>query len=432
LEFGSVVAARPDSSPRLDRTIETFERISAALCVTPHDAGALGEALVEAAAHHFKARWVAMTFGAGPRSHELPPDILRFGDGVPGDRPDVPRLRTLTARAVAARKPVAISADDECGLTVAVPMLLRDEFAGALAVGLSAEADIEDSDLCILLTLANHAGLALHNARVFRESEQHRQRAEAASRAAERHAVELRRRNRQLDRTRRRLEGARRRQLLGQERNRIARELHDTVAQHLLSIGMMLEWCRKQEAASSAIFERLLTAKELARSALEEIRAVIYELSSGEQPEDLSSALEELVEELTHTTDLDITLRERGPRRDLPSGADHALAQIAREALFNVAWHAEASRVWLTVRYGGRSVRLTVADNGHGSPERLQRRLGRAAQGGSRYHRGLANIAQRSRELGARVQFAPRRGGGVRLEVTAPLEIPRTYGPWEQ
>jgi signal transduction histidine kinase len=436
----ALYAAWREKSARLDRTIETLERISAALCVTPQGPGALCEAVVEAAAHHFNARWAAMTFGDGPDRHDLPPVILRSGQGVARTGAAPPALRALAKQAVAAREPVVADADDdrttkagglEAGVAVAVPMPLRGAGAGALAVGLPADAQVEESDLSVMLTLANHAGLALHNARVFQESERLRERAEAGSRAAERQAVELRRRNRQLERARRRLEEARRRQLLGQERNRIARELHDTVAQHLLSIGMTLEWCRKQEASSSAISERLLTAKELARSALEEIRAVIYELSSGEEPGNLFAALQELVDELTHTTDLEITLRQRGRQRELPDAAEHALAQIAREALFNVAWHAEASRAWVTVRYGDRGVGLTVADNGCGSPERLQRGLERAAKGGSTYHRGLTNIAERARELAARIRFAPRRGGGVRLELTAPLEIPPAPEQWE-
>ena len=388
-------AAWREKSARLDRTIDTLERISAALCVTPEGPGALCLAVVEAAGHHFSARWAAMTFADGPLTHELPQVIVR------GDEP--PDLGALAARALAARGPVVGRAE------VAVPMLLRDELAGALAVGLPAEGQVEESDLSILLTLANHAGLALHNARMFQERE--------------RHGVELERRSRQLERARQRLEEVRRRQLLGQERNRIARELHDSVAQHLLSIGMMLEWCRKQEPPSSPILERLLTSKELARSALEEIRAVIYELSSAEHQENLPAALDELVEELTHTTDLEISLRSRGRPRALARDAEHALVQIAREALFNVARHAEASRAWLTVRYGDRYVALTVADNGRGDPERLERRLQRAARGGSNYHRGLANIAERGRGLGASVHFAPRRGGGIRLEVTAPLEV---------
>lgn len=438
----SFYAAWREKSARLDRTIETLERISAALCVTPEGPGALCRAVVDAASHHFGARWAAMTFADGPRSHELPPVILRSADGVASAWDDAPPgLRALTARAVAARGPVVARSDEghtkvgraEPGgaVAVAVPMLLRDELAGALAVGLPGDTQVEESDLSVLLTLANHAGLALHNAWLFQESERLRERAEAASRAAERHATELGRRSRQLERTRRRLEEARRRQLLGQERNRIARELHDSVAQHLLSIGMMLEWCRNQEPSSSPILERLLTSKELARSALEEIRTVIYELSSADHPADLRAALRELVEELTHTTDLEITLRARGRPRALPRAAEHALAQVAREAMFNVARHAEASRGWLTVRYGDRSVGLTVADDGGGDPEWLQRKLEHAARGGSTYHRGLTNIAESARELGAAIRFAGRRGGGVRLEVTAPLEVPPISEPWE-
>jgi signal transduction histidine kinase len=428
----SFYAAWREKSARLDRTIETLERISAALCVTPEGPGALCEAVVEAAGHHFSAPWAAMTFADGLLAHELPPVIMHSTGKVARGWDDAPPvLHALAARALRARGPVVAAADpggeagadgDPRGEAVAVPMLSRDELAGALAVGLPADAQIEESDLSILLTLANHAGLALHNAWTFQESERLRERAEAASRAAELHAAELGRRSRQLERARKRLEEARRRQLLGQERSRIARELHDSVAQHLLSIGMMLEWCRKQEPPSSPIVERLVSSKELARSALEEIRAVIFELSSAEQPEDLPAALEELVEELRHTTDLEIALRTRGARRTLPRATEHALSQIAREALFNVTRHADASRGWVAVRYVDRSVRLTVADDGHGDPERLQRRLESAARGGSDYHRGLANISERARELAGRVRFAPRRGGGVRLEVTAPLE----------
>jgi signal transduction histidine kinase len=424
----SFYTAWRDGSARLHRTAETLERISAALCATPERPGALCQAVVEVAGHHFCARWAAMTFADGLLTHGLPPVIARSADVVCGGWNDAPPvLRVLAERAVAARGPVVAATDSlaattagpvEAGGAVAVPVLLRDELAGALAVGLPADGRFEESDLSVLLTLANHAGLALHNARMLQESERLRERAEAASRAAERHAIALERRSRQLERARYNLEDARRRQLLGQERNRIARELHDSVAQHLLSIGMMLEWCRKQEQGSSGVLERLLTAKELTRSALEQIRAAIYELSLADHPANLPASLEELVEELTHTTDLEIALCTRGRPRALPRGCEHALEQIAREALFNVVRHSDASRAWVTLRYHDRSVELTVGDDGHGDAERLQRRLERTARG-SNHHRGLANIAERAGELAARVRFVPRRGGGVALQVTA-------------
>ena len=139
---GERVLERP---ARLDRTIETLGRISAALCVIPEGPGALCQAVVEAASHHFSARWAAMTFADGPRSHELPAVIRCSADGVASGFDDAPpALRALTTRALAARGPVVAKSD---ALAVAVPMLLRDELAGALAVGLPAHTQVEESDL---------------------------------------------------------------------------------------------------------------------------------------------------------------------------------------------------------------------------------------------------------------------------------------------
>jgi signal transduction histidine kinase len=424
----SFYAAWREKSARLDRTIETLERISAALCATPGGPGALCEAVVEAAGHHFGARWAAMTFADGPLAHELPGVIVHSKGRVARGWDDAPPiLPALASRAVAARRAVVAGADDEPGPevageagggAVAVPVLLRDELAGALAVGLPEDAEVEDSDLSVLVTLANHAGTALHNAWTFQESERLRVRWEAASRTAERHAEELERRSRELERTRDRLEEAGRRQLLSQERSRIARELHDSVAQYLLSIGMSLEWCRRHESPSSPVYERVSAAKELARSAVDEIRTVIFELAS-DGGIDLRRALGELVKDVEAGTGLRVGLRTYGAERPLGAVAQAALVQIAREALFNVVRHANAERAWLTLRLQADGVRLAVADDGCGDAGELQRRLLRARPSG--HHLGLANIGQRVRALHGSASFGRRRGGGVKLTVEVPL-----------
>ena len=437
----SFYAAWREKSARLDRTIETLERISAALCATPEGPGPLCEAVVEAAGHHFGARWAAMTFADGPLAHELPAVIVHSKGRVARGWDDAPPiLPALASRAVAARRAVVAGADDEPGPevageagggAVAVPVLLvgtqpaldiaqleRDELAGALAVGLPEDAEVKDSDLSVLVTLANHAGTALHNAWTFQESERLRVRWEAASRTAERHAEELERRSRELERTRDRLEEAGRRQLLSQERSRIARELHDSVAQYLLSIGMSLEWCRRHESPSSPVYERVSAAKELARSAVEEIRTVIFELAS-DGGMDLRRALGELVEDVEAGTGLRVGLRTYGAERPLGAVAQAALVQIAREALFNVVRHANAERTWLMLRWQAGGVRLTVADDGCGDPGELQRRLLRARPSG--HHLGLANIGRRVRTLHGSASFGRRRGGGVKLTVEVPL-----------
>lgn len=408
-------AAWREKSKRLDHTIETLQEISAALCTTTHGPRALCEAVVDAAAHHFAAPWAAMSFAR----EELPPVVA---DRCARTRRPPPELAPLAARALAERQPVVARGDEEADgdapASVVVPMLLGSAAAGTLAVGLPPGASLEEGDLAILATLANQAGVALHNARVFQESERLRVRWETASRTAERHAAELELRNRELERTRRQLEEAGRRQLLSQERNRIARELHDSVAQHVLSIGMSLEWCRQHESTSSPVLERISAAKELARDAVTEIRAVIFELASDGQ-KDLRSALSELVDEVEAAAGLRVSLRTYGAARPLTGEAQHALLQVACEALFNVVRHANAERAWLTVRWQAGGVRLVVADDGNGAPEALQRRLRRARPSG--HHRGLANIGERMLALRGSARFERRRGGGVKLTVEVPL-----------
>src|SRR5262249_15531534 len=162
------------------------------------------------------------------------------------------------------------------------------------AVGLRRDAVVESTDVSILVTLANHAGVALHHAQLFAQSE----------------------------RVRRRLEEAGRRELLSQERNRIARELHDSVAQHLLTIGMDLEWFRRNDTTSPPVLERVTAAKSLARSAVDEIRAVIFELASDGNI-DVRRGLREVIEDVVAGTRLQVGLRTYGTQQSLPGATQH-------------------------------------------------------------------------------------------------------------
>lgn len=401
----SFYAAWRENSERLDRSIETLERISTALCAAPQGPGALCDAVVEAAAHHFDAPWAAITFtgkGEGEGEAREPAHVMRRGLGAVVPRPGQPQpvLELVARRALAAGATVMIDPaeldDGAYGLTdatggvVAAPMPVQGELVGVLAVGLRHDVVVQSTDLSILVTLANHAGVALHHAQLFAQSE----------------------------RVRRRLEETGRRQLLSQERSRIARELHDSVAQHLLTIGMDLEWCRRQESTSAPVLERVTAAKALARSAVDEIRAVIFELASDGNL-DLRQALREVIEDVVAGTRLQVGLRTYGIPQPLPGATQHALVQIAREALFNVVRHANAGRGWLALRWAPGRVRLIVADDGDGDARAIRRRLEAGSPAGE--HFGLAGIGGRVRELGGSATVRRRRGGGVSLAVEVPL-----------
>ena len=283
-------------------------------------------------------------------------------------------------------------------------MPVQGKLAGVLVVGLPDGVEVAPSDVSILVTLANHAGVALHNASLFQENE--------------RRASELERRGSELEGTLRRLEQAGRRQLLSEERNRIARELHDSVSQQLVTIGMNLEWCRRHPMIPPIVAERMLAAQGLARSSMDEIREVIFELASDGQIE-LPRALREVIEDVEAGARLEVRLRVYGETQPVPAATQHALIQIAREALFNVVRHAEADHAWVNLRWRPQVVSLAVADDGSGSHGKLQHHLFISQPNGN--HLGLTGIAERVRRLGGAAWFERRRGGGVKLRVEVPL-----------
>jgi signal transduction histidine kinase/DNA-binding CsgD family transcriptional regulator len=412
-----------DKSARRDHTIETLERISSALCAAAAGPVAVCDAVVEAAAHLFDARWAAMVFSAEHADVGMPRVFVHAGDCEIQRWALPPRmLEALTDRTLAARAPLLAEHDEglECGtlsgVLVTAPMPVRGDPVGILAVGLPNGIEVAPADLSILVTLANHAGVALHNASLFRQNER---------RAAEleRRGSELERRSSELEGTLRRLEQAGRRHLLSQEHNRIARELHDSVSQQLLTIGMNLEWCRRHESTPPVVLERLLAAQSLARSAMDEIREVIFGLAGDRQIE-LPQALREVIEDVEAGTRLGVRLRVYGQTHPVPAATQHALVQIAREALFNVVRHAGAAHAWVTLRWQPQVVSLAVADDGSGNHRTLQHRL--FVSQPNRDHLGLTGIAARVRGLGGAAWFERRRGGGVRLRVEVPVRMIRT------
>lgn len=199
------------------------------------------------------------------------------------------------------------------------------------------------------------------------------------------------------------------------ERQRVAREIHDTIAQGLAGILAQLQAAGPDLPRTSPVRERLDVAERLARESLVEARRTVRALGP-EQLErgTLEEALTEVARGWSADRALPAELSTRGEARPLAAPVEAALLRIAQEALANVAKHAQARRVELSLLYAPQRIVLEVRDDGIGfDPETVQ---GRRTDGGY----GLAGMRRRLEELGGRLVVDASPGAGAALCATVP------------
>lgn len=218
----------------------------------------------------------------------------------------------------------------------------------------------------------------------------------------------------------RRLEAARRMKLLLDERDRIARELHDGIIQSLYAIGLSLE------AAVISLTKAPAKAEEIIRSAMErldetiqDMRSYIMDLKGYAEHADLGELLRGLVDELANEFGIAIELDYRpfDTRSLSPEDRNHIL-QIVREAVSNAARHGRAGRVQVTLK-DQNGLRMEITDNGSGfDVERVWREA--KSDGEHRVHHGLRNMQHRAELLGGYLDVKSEIGKGTRVIVTLP------------
>jgi signal transduction histidine kinase len=325
----------------------------------PDDSGGFAEFVVDGVSDE---QWQAI--GPLPRQHGLLAVLLRDPTPI--------RLADIRAHPQFGWWPAA---HPELVDFLGMPIVERGRILGALFLANKTVAGgFTESDQELLGLLANHAAIALVNAR-------------------------LHERSRELS--------------IVEERNRIARELHDAVAQKLFSLRLTAE-------AAAALLERdparaaaeLATLRGLAAGAVEELRGVVIGLRPVDLAGDgLDMALRKQVELLDRVHEPRVRYASQTVPR-LAAAREEAVYRVAQEALHNALRHARPGHV--EVRLAGRDggVVLEVSDDGMGfdpTAEAAARRL------------GLASMRERARSAGGRlaVTSRPRAGTTVRLEVPA-------------
>lgn len=153
-----------------------------------------------------------------------------------------------------------------------------------------------------------------------------------------------------------------------EERNRFARDLHDSVKQEIFSISMNLSAIKsliKTNPEKAA--DQLQVTAELARQARNELSTLIYTLMPAQlENQDLEIALKEFVKVWEKNSAISVVYRTRGTKQDIPPEVEQSIFRITQEALSNIARHSKATATSLTLDYLPEGIQLQISDNGTG------------------------------------------------------------------
>ena len=281
----------------------------------------------------------------------------------------------------AARQEALAAAMHQFQAVLGLPLIAQDVVYGGLAFYYHQPREFSDEEINLATIFADQAALAIQNARLRDNAEQ---------------------------------------MAVQDERNRLARELHDAVTQTLFSASLIADvlpriWERDPEMGQAKLSE----LRELTRGALAEMRTLLLEL----RPATLTEvSLAELLRQLTRAIGgrsrlpIELIIEEERP---LPPETQIALYRIAQESLNNINKHASASQVMLKIDFLSEIVRLTIQDNGRGfnladtPPQSL----------------GLSIMQERARKIGAELTINSQIGEGTIVTVQCPIanERERNY-----
>jgi signal transduction histidine kinase len=255
-----------------------------------------------------------------------------------------------------------------------VPMLIAGQVEGVIGIRFTRKRSFRAEELELAQALAHQAMLAIQLGRLSRQS---RQAAVAA------------------------------------ERNRMARDIHDTLAQGFTGVILQLE--AAEEAISQRLAakagEHLARAGELAREGLQEARRSVWALCPRTLEEkNLCEALRGLIQKLTSGTSVQAEFIVQGQPRELPLEWEENLLRIEQEVLTNVMRHSQASKFNAQLAFDDGEVRLSLRDNGSGFDP-----------AGRHDGFGLQGMQERVEGMGGQLSIQSARGEGTAISIVLPL-----------
>ncbi len=260
---------------------------------------------------------------------------------------------------------------------VGVPIRSRGEVLGLISVVGPAGREFDEGDVALLRSIGDQTGVVVENARLYRQAEQ---------------------------------------LAVVRERERLARELHDSVTQSLYSLTLLAEASQRLLGSGEGgrAVEYVERLGEIAQQALKEMRLLVYQLRPLVlKREGLVGALQHRLDAVEKRAGVDARLLVTGSL-DLPDSMEEGLYRIAQEALNNALKHAAPNSVTLRIRAQAHRVRLEVEDDGQGFDETT------VAGGGGM---GLISMRERTERMGGSFSLVSAPGEGTTVRVV--VEVPR-------
>jgi two-component system, NarL family, sensor histidine kinase DevS len=200
-----------------------------------------------------------------------------------------------------------------------------------------------------------------------------------------------------------------------QDRDRIARDLHDLVVQRLFAVGLSLRTMTRDTMPQDEQLRRIEQAVDDLDATVKELRRSIFRLHSRPGEGDLRADLEDVVLASRSSLGFMPEFAVEGATASVPEMVAGNLIAVLRESLSNAARHAEASSVIASLAVSDERVTLTVVDNGRGLSDEPHRG-------------GLANLQDRAATLGGSCSVDSRQGSGTTVTWMVPMSFPEHTG----
>lgn len=207
------------------------------------------------------------------------------------------------------------------------------------------------------------------------------------------------------------------------ERERIARELHDTLLQSVHALILRFQHVAEQLPAKQPARKILEDALDSAEAVIAQGRDRVKALRPPNHPDDAERLLTGIVQAHHFRLPSVRTIESRGDRRPLTASAAEEIAAIANEALFNIARHAQARRLHIAILYSQQALTMTIHDDGVGLEAMVLR------EGMRDGHYGLIGMRERARKLSADIIFDNGPAGGAEVTLVVPASTAFGFKP---